>query len=882
MKRLADSARPTLWAASVRHLLRHPAQLALALAGLALGVATITAVDVATASSSRAFELSLSAVNGPATHEISGGPAGIDERLYVRLATRYPQLAFAPLVEGYVTVKDEALQLVGIDPLAEASFEELSASPAGSVAGEGVASGEAAASAEASASEDGPARAPGAGLLDTFSELTRWLAQPGAVVMAASTARRLGIAPNDRFEVDVDGRVRSAERIAASERGGDAGRETLLLTDIAQAQEWLGLVGRLSRIELRAPPGVAGDAALTRLAAELPPGVQLEPAQQRSRASLDMTRAFTTDLKAMSLLALLVGLFLIYSAMSFAVLQRRKTFAVLRALGATRADILRLVLAEAAALGVAGALLGLVAGLGLGRGLVALVSRTVNDLYFVVAVNSVSLPAGSALEAVGAGVLTALVAALLPAWEAAAVAPQLGLRRSALESRAVALSRGLAGVSAALAVAAGAIVAASSRSLLAGFIALFLLLLSVAALTPALLRLSARSVSRALGRMSPVGRIALSDVAASLSRTGVAVASLGLAVAAMIGVSVMVESFRESLRDWLASTMRADVYVSAPGPGFSRPERRLDGEVVAALTAVRGVSHYSASRRVTVSSSRGPVTLEALTLAPESYAGIELTDHRGSVWPAFAHGAVLVAEPLAWRLQVHPGDRLALATASGPRSFDVAGIYRDYGNDAGVMMDRAVYRRSWGDDAVSALGLYLSPGVKADDIIPKLYAAAGGRQALLIGSNADVRALSMSIFERTFVITRVLEWLAAGVAAIGLVSSLLAWELERSHDLGILRSLGLAPRGAALLIEAQTAFMGLVALLAAIPAGLLAAALLVAVINRRAFGWQIEFHLRGAQLADALGLALLAALAAGLYPAWRSARAPVAADIREE
>src|SRR5215470_3624708 len=105
----------TLWAASARHLLRHPAQLALALLGLALGVATIVAVDIAVASSGRAFELSMEAVNGAATHEITAGPGGIDEQLYVSLQ-RAGSIALAPVVDGYVDVEDQTMQLVGVDP----------------------------------------------------------------------------------------------------------------------------------------------------------------------------------------------------------------------------------------------------------------------------------------------------------------------------------------------------------------------------------------------------------------------------------------------------------------------------------------------------------------------------------------------------------------------------------------------------------------------------------------------------------------------------------------------------------------------------------------------------------------------------------------------
>jgi putative ABC transport system permease protein len=253
------------------------------------------------------------------------------------------------------------------------------------------------------------------------------------------------------------------------------------------------------------------------------------------------------------------------------------------------------------------------------------------------------------------------------------------------------------------------------------------------------------------------------------------------------------------------------------------------------------------------------------------------------VWRDFERGSVIVSEPLGWRLRLRVGDELPLATAAGVVKFRIAGVYREYGNDRGnVLMSRAEYQRFWHDDEVTSLGIYLAPGARAAAVIADMRAAVRGRQALLIRSNADIRAVSMKIFERTFVITRVLYWLAAGVAAVGLISSLLAWELERSHELAIVRSIGLTPLGAGALIEAQTGFMGLVALVAAIPAGLLTALVLIDVINRRAFGWQIDLHLRATQFTDALLLALVAALVAGVYPALRVARAPIAGEIREE
>ncbi|HJS88817.1 MAG TPA: ABC transporter permease [Steroidobacteraceae bacterium] len=851
---------PTLWAASLRHFARHPAQLGLALVALAAGVATIVAVSIATSSSRRAFELSMQAVNGPATQIITGGPRGIDERLYARLftgapASGEPQPVYAPVVAGYITVAGRVMQLVGLDPFASRALQ-----------------GRADASLPTLVSGGSP-----------LAGLRTWLLERGGIVMAADTTRQLGLRLGEPLTVNIGGVSQPAKLIGliSDHRPGDA---TLVLTDIAQAQEWLGMTGRLTRIDVRMARGAAGRVALGALERELPPGVRLEPAAGEVHETLDMTSAFSTNLTAMSLLALLVSALLIYGAVSFTVVQRRRSIAILRALGATRREILTLLLAEAASLGAAGAGAGVLLGLAVGHGLVHLVSQTVNDLYYVVSVERVALPAGTVIEALCAGLGTALLASLVPALEVAGSAPQLGLRRSVLEARAALTARGLSWLGVVFALAAIALLAGSRRSVFAGFTALFLLLASVAALTPSLLRLLARLAARALCGVSAVGRLALEDIAGSLSRTGVAVAALGMAVAAMIGVSIMVESFRVSLRHWLAQTMRADIYVAAPGPGVGRPERRIEPAVLDALLATAGVIDHSASRSVIVHSPRGDIALDALHLAPGSYAGIDLTagDAR-TVWRAYAQGALLLSESLAWRLDLHPGERLSLDTASGPRQFPIAGIYHEYGSGLGsAMMSLGIYRRLWHDDAVTAVGLYLQPGVSAARVIPRLEAAAGARQALLIRSNADIRALSLEIFDRTFIITRVLYWLAAAIAAVGLVSGLLAWELDRTRELSVLRALGLTPRGTAALVEAQTLFMGSAALLAAIPAGLVIALVLTKVIDRRAFGWHIEMHLHAAQFVNALALALVAAAIAGLYPAWRAATGPVAAQMREE
>jgi putative ABC transport system permease protein len=838
----------TLWAASGRHVLRHPGQLTLAVVGLALGVATMTSIGLTTASARRAFELSLDAVNGSATHQITAGPGGVPDSLYVELRRKH-RVEVAPVVEGYAVTSGQSVVLLGIDPFADPQFRDFSAlRENGGLAG-----------------------------------LRRWMTEPGTVMMSAHAAEALGLDVDASFRLEIAGRAHVA-RLVGVIRETRAGLDNLLLTDVAQAQEWFGLKGRLSRIDVRVPSGAEGEHNLGDLRAMLPPGVGLSDTARRSLDTEELTRAFMTNLRAMSLLALLVGALLIFNSMAFVLLLRRRTIGILRALGATRREVLALALSEAAVLGIAGSLLGAASGLWLARQLLGSVTRTINDLYFVISVKAIDPEPATLLVAVGLGIAVALLATLMPALEAAGSEPQLALRRSALEQRSLLTARSLATVGVLLLLAAGMLVALSDRSLAAGFAALLLLLLSAAFLTPAALRATARLSARIAGRVSAGARLAFGDVAASLSRTGVAVGALSIAVSAAIGVALMVASFRESLADWLARTLRADIYVTAPGPGFSRPERVIAPDVVAILLASSGVREASAMRRVTVESSLGPVLLDALQPASASYSGITLiAGEAATVWPAFERGQVLVSEPFAFRHHRSAADSIELVTASGPRSFRIAGVFRDYGSDRGtVLMHRSIYREAWMDEGLTSLGLYLRAGTQAADLIDALRAATSARQALLMRSNSDLRELSMQIFERTFAITRVLYWLAAAVAALGLLSALLAYELERARELALLRALGMTPAGIATLVGTQTVFLGLAAGAAAIPTGFLAALLLIEVINRRAFGWHIDFHWSAGDVMQTVALALAAALLAGLYPAWRSSRVAIAASMREE
>ena len=833
---------------SLRYLPRHPWQLAVALLGIALGVAVIVAVDLANSSAQRAFLGAVDAVYGEASHQVVGGPAGIPESDYVRLRLDGGVRASAPVVEGFVSIGGRAFNLLGVDPFAEAGFRAYRIGRGGQ----------------------------GRAWLDLVS-------RPGAFVLDERAAAALGLDVGDSAEVIVAGKKQPgflAATLAAE--GGRPGLSDVVISDISTAQEWLGLNGRLSRIDLR----IEDDAGAARIAEGLPEGSQLLSAAGRSRQTLGMTRSFSTSLTAMSLLAVLVGVFLIYNSVSFTVIQRRPLLGVMRSLGVTRAEIAGLVLAEALVLGMVGVVAGLGLGYLLSRELLGLVTQSINDHYYYVGAASVHLAPWSVVKGIVAGVGASLLAAALPAWEATQAPPRQTLARASLEQR-VSEKLGLIEICAIAAIAGGILaLIVTDRSLVVGFAGMFLIVVGLALLVPGFVAFLSSRLAGPIGRLAGLStRMAIQGIGRSLSRTGVAVTALAVAVAATIGVDVMVGSFRGSVDAWLQRSLNADMYVAPPRLAGGRAEREIDPLLLRRIVALPEVDHVGYSRSVDVVTSAGVRRLLAVDMTDEYRANTRLT--RGdatAAWAGFDDGsAVLISEPLAFLHNLDVGDEILLPTARGVRGFRIAGVYEDFDTGSGtVMLNRDLYRQWWQDDSVTAIAVYLEDPAEAQAFEAAVDALSAGRQSLLVTSNRDILKMSLDIFDRTFTITNVLYLLTVAVAFVGMVGAFSALQMERIRELGTLRALGFTPWQVGGLVNVQTLGLGLLSGLAALPLGVVMAWILLHVINRRAFGWQIDMSVSPSALLGALALAVAAATLAGIYPSWRMARTAPASAMREE
>jgi putative ABC transport system permease protein len=315
----------------------------------------------------------------------------------------------------------------------------------------------------------------------------------------------------------------------------------------------------------------------------------------------------------------------------------------------------------------------------------------------------------------------------------------------------------------------------------------------------------------------------------------------------------------------------------------NRPDATLDPVLVARLAATPGVARAGTSRSVLVPGPGGPVQIVALDVDPARPPRWRFRE--GSADPVWGESgdAVIVSEPYANRHRARVGDAVRLRTDRGDRGFRVGGVFYDYGSSAGVVvMSRRTYDRFWDDRRVSGLAIEAAPGTDLGGLMAAVRARAAGGQEIVVRSNRALREASLEIFDRTFAITGVLRTLTVAVAFIGMLAALMALQLERAREIAVLRTLGLTPRQVWGLVTAETGLMGLLAGVLAVPGGLMLAGILVFVINRRSFGWTMPIDPSPAILLQGVALSVLAAVLAGLYPAWRMARALPADALRDE
>lgn len=840
---------------------KHLLQTILLVIGIAFGVALIVSVDIANQSASRSFELSKEILTTKSTHHILGSYSDFDEEIYQDLKLQLGVSNLAPVVEDYVNVpqlNDRAVRLLGTDFFADVIFYGNQNSPLSNLSRQTL---------------NDLLTKPGAALVSSD------LIQDGVVEVGKVLEANYG---SDKVNIEIVGIIESPDDELSKSLGG------LLLTDISTAQELLGKVGRLTQVDLvideDTPEGIN---IIKSINEYLPSGVEIRSKELLLGSAKNLTRSFELNLTALSLLALFVGVFLIYNIVSFSVIQRRRIIGTLRSIGATRQQVFKMIMVEALAIGVVGSLIGLVGGIILGKSIVGLITRSINDLYYTLTVTNFAVSADTMSKALLAGILASLFAAVVPAYEASRFSPINILRRSNFESFFIKSIKyfGLIGI---LFIILGYVaIIVPTRSLLLSLASVFLILFGVSLLVPICTSGFMRLFSRILSPAGFIGRMSPRNIIRSSSRTAVAIASLTVAISVILSVSIMIGSFRSTVVNWLDSALRADIFISIDSPNISS-QAGLNPLIQKEVKEHEGIDRVATVRRILYDSPvYGIFNLVAVTqdLAVENRDFIWQESQNTALWDAMRNGSVLISESFAYRNSIEPGPgtTLELQTDQGLTVFNVSGVYYDYGAQTGVLLIAdEFYRSLWDDDQISSLGVYISDSENAEETVLALRSHLSDYSNIVIRSNNNLKESAIKTFDRTFTVTSALRVLIAIVAFISVFSSLMALQLEREREFGVYRAIGMTVSQLRRMLFLENGLVGLASGLFSIPVGIALSLILIYVINLRSFGWTLNFALEPRYFIEALAIALAASLAAGIYPAYLIGKEDVGKLIREE
>lgn len=833
-----------------RHFLYfHPWQLVIAILGITLGVAVVISIDLALESALHAFKQTTQALSGKASYRIIASDGGLDEKLYTHLRVGQGVQNLSPVVNGYVhstAITAKTFKLVGIDPLIENTFQ--SAWRQDNKTGNNL----------------------------------RLITEPNTVLISQQTAQSMQLQIGDSFPVTTDTGQHILKIINwLPENNARELFTHLLITDISTAQELFGVIGKLSTIDVV----LAHDPAATiqRIRQALPANVLLMPLNEQAESLRQMTQAFSLNLTALGMLSLLMGMFLIYNTVSFLVIQRRLLFGSLRSIGVTRQQICRLIIEEALLLAMIGTVLGILLGVILGHSLLPLISGTINALYFPVDHSVLKLSPLQIGKGCLLGIATTLLAVLVPAWEAYRLPPHRLLLRSELESGVRRFIQSAAWLAVLFIFLGLSLVLLTGNNISMGLAGIFLMLFGFALLTPQVSFVLMTMLERLLARSpSVLVRLPVRMVKAEISRTGCAIATLMIVVAATIGMDLMIGSFRQTVSEWVQISLPADLYVSLSGNMQASHKSAADHSLKQQLAKLNEVEMLSSVLRTQLFRGHTRNKVSVFEINEKSRQGFIFKQQSHEIWTAFNHqNSVFVTEPYAYHHGLELGDNILLRTAQGEQAFAIIAIYADYSGDQGhLAMSRNNYLRYWPDLGFSGIGIYAKEGSNMIQLEARVKQLLQPYQA--VKSEKAIYQLSMQLFEQTFRITETLRWLAGMIAFLGVFSALMAIQFERTRQFGILRAIGMTSGQLSWLISIETGLMGLIAGLFAVPVGFIMAYLFIFVVYLRSFGWTLAFYFNAGVVFQGFMLALVAALLAAVLPALKMAHTRPADALRNE
>ena len=856
----------------IRHVRREWLRSAVTVGGVAIGIAVVVGIRLANESSVRGFETALEAVSGQVSLEVTSPGVGVAENRLAELSWLRTFGRVSPVIDGDVLIRPsgtdtrgELLRVLGVDILRDRPFREYRLV------------------------DDEAEGARSAGPITT-QEFLSLLTDPDAIVLTRVFADRHGLTVGSDVELLVGDREVSL--VVRALLGDDGPAQVLdgnfALMDIAAAQLALGRLGAVDRVDIRLDERQVIEQAEREIADRLPPGLSVQRPERRGAQVETMLAAFHFNLTALSYIALLVGLFLVYNAVTVSVISRRAEIGMLRTVGTSRSTILWLFLGEALSLALIGCLIGAPLGGLLARAAVRMTASTVSTFWVAAAATVPAVGVGEVALSFAIGVPLAIAAAFLPAYEAARLTPLAAVRgepdlliHDRLPRRYVVSSLALFGVAGFFSLQPPV-----SGLPVYGLAAALAVVGGGALLVPVALSVLHRVRLPVDRRVGVEVMLARANLGAAIRRLSISVSALVVSLAMMVAIAIMIGSFRETVVYWVGQTLQADLFISGARRSPVGDRGSISVDVERAVVEYPGVTAVDGFRSVDVPYGESTIIVGSgrfgVLLAHGNLLFKSPPDGRAAMAAAVAQPAVVVSESFSLRYDTQVGDRIELPTPSGPKGFDVAAVYFDYSSDRGlVVMDEAVFAQYYDARRPSGLTVYLDEDMDPQTARDGILASLGPTGRVFINTNATLRRQVLEVFDSTFAITYALEAIAIFVSMFGVASTLLTLALERRRDMAMLRLVGAERHHVRRMIMVEAGMLGLVSLGLGLTVGVVLSLILIFVINVQSFGWTIQFHLPVMFLLQSSLAILAATVVAGLYPA-RLAGGFGMADLREE
>jgi putative ABC transport system permease protein len=826
----------------------------LTMAGIVLGVAVFVGMHTANQSVLAAFRETIDRIAGTAQLQVSAGEAGFGEEVLDQVRSVPGVSAAAPVLESTVSVGGTNLLILGVDMLGDRSLRNYDFEDAG----------------------------------EAIDDPLVFLAQADSLIVTSAFAKQKGLTVNSRIPMRTmaGNRVFTVRGIMkpgglANAFGGD-----LAIMDIYAAQKIFGRGRKFDRVDLALEDGVALDEAAAKLKALLGPGFQVEPPSSRGRQFEATSRIYVVASNITSVFALFIGMFIIYNTFAIAVTQRRSEIGILRALGATRGQIRTLFLVESALTGLAGTILGILAGLVMARAMAGYIGGFLEDIYGVAQrAGDISLDPKLAAAAAGMGVLTSLVAAVLPARSAARVDPVKALQKGKYQSLSEGENRARRNWAAACACASLLALAFSRAGvvLYAGFL---LAVMAAVLLSPAASLWLARSLRPVLARIRPVeGALAADGLIQAPRRTSGTVAALMLSLALVISLGGLARASYNSIAEWMSVALNLDLLVTTAenltSRSFVLPASLADG-----LRSIDGVAEVQMVRSVRVLVKETPVMLIAADEgALKRLSKLPPVEGRSAemLRLALAGSGVIASENFTRLHGGRVGETIEIPSPSGTLRLPIAGVVRDFSDQQGsLFLSRDVFVRHWNDEGITSFGIYLRPGAAEAAVRQRILDTYGGKQRLFVLTNREVRSYITRLTDQWFGLTYVQIAVAVLVAVLGIVNALTVSITDRRRELGVLRAVGGLRWQIRHTIWMEAAAIGIIGLILGLGLGALQLYYSVEVARRDVIGidlgYAYPFRMALALIPVILGAAWLAALG----PAERAVRGSLVEALEYE